>query len=429
MENSKSTPNTNEKRETMREIPKSAIKKSQYHLMHLLGVDVPHFLKGDVIELEESFQVHYEFPEHLIRFDEIRSFTRDLKLRYLLNIADLTSVQKTRYTFDLRPEEIYFTKNGLPQLKSRGLKNIVEPLPITDEEFLNRYKALVICAFNQRTDFDSLIGGNLQLHKGTGFEKRVAEAESFDELKEVLNTQYNQQRDIYTHQYAYVQKKRFSIYKWIAIAGGVLTILLASVLLYFYFSVMKHNSVVEKGYRDYVRADYTNVLNDYKDLDASKLDKETLYVYARSYIETNKQGLEKEKKENLLNNITPDANKDYLLYWTELGQGNLDEALNIATYLDDNDITKLALINKLNEIKNSPNLSSEKRSEQTKKYNDKLQDILDKEKEAKDAESEKQASAAKAKDEKLKQQEENEKKQKEQAQKDKEKQQEAERSK
>ena len=53
----------------------------------------------------------------------------------------------------------------------------------------------------------------------------------------------------------------------------------------------------------------------------------------------------------MLNSVTPDANKDYLLYWMQLGQGHLDEALNIATYLDDNDITKLALINKLNEIK------------------------------------------------------------------------------
>ena len=52
----------------------------------------------------------------------------------------------------------------------------------------------------------------------------------------------------------------------------------------------------------------------------------------------------------MLNSVTPDANKDYLLYWMQW-QGHLDEALNIATYLDDNDITKLALINKLNEIK------------------------------------------------------------------------------
>ena len=85
----------------------------------------------------------------------------------------------------------------------------------------------------------------------------------------------------------------------------------------------------------------------------------------------------------MLNSVTPDANKDYLLYWMQLGQGHLDEALNIATYLDDNDITKLALINKLNEIKNNSDLSNDKRSEQTKKYNDKLQDILDKEKKLK----------------------------------------------
>lgn len=77
--------------------------------------------------------------------------------------------------------------------------------------------------------------------------------------------------------------------------------------------------------------------------------------------------------------MTPNSNKDYLLYWMELGQGHLDEAINIATYLDDNDITKLALINKLNEIKNNGDLSNDKRSEETKKYNDKLQDILDKE--------------------------------------------------
>ena len=143
---------------------------------------------------------------------------------------------------------------------------------------------------------------------------------------------------------------------------------------------MKHNERIEKGYQAFVKEDYTQVLNTYDDLDGKKLDKEALYIYAKSYIQTNKQGLEKDKKENLLNNVTPNSNKDYLLYWMELGQGHLDEAINIATYLDDNDITKLALINKLNEIKNNGDLSNDKRSEETKKYNDKLQDILDKRK-------------------------------------------------
>ncbi|WP_416146100.1 type VII secretion protein EssB/YukC [Pseudomonas aeruginosa] len=38
-------------------------------------------------------------------------------------------------------------------------------------------------------------------------------------------------------------------------------------------------------------------------------------------------------------------------------------------------MTKLALINKLNEIKNNGDLSNDKRSEETKKYNDKLDKV------------------------------------------------------
>lgn len=37
-------------------------------------------------------------------------------------------------------------------------------------------------------------------------------------------------------------------------------------------------------------------LNDYKDLNGKNLDKEALYIYAKSYVQTNKQGLEKIKR-------------------------------------------------------------------------------------------------------------------------------------
>lgn len=50
-----------------------------------------------------------------------------------------------------------------------------------------------------------------------------------------------------------------------------------------------------------------------------------------------------------------------------MSRGHLDETeFMLPTYLDDNDITKLALINKLNEIKNNGDLSNDKRSEETK---------------------------------------------------------------
>ncbi|MCE7782230.1 type VII secretion protein EssB [Staphylococcus arlettae] len=422
------TANIQKQRVDMREISKASIKAEHHHLMYLLEQNSQYFMDADVTELKDSYQIHYQISEHTIPFDNIKNFAKNEKLRYLLNISKLQDISNTRYTFNLSADELYFTKDGLPLVKTRGLKNVVAPLALSEEEFLTRYKALVITAFNQKTSFEALVEGNLALHKGTPFEKKIIEANTLQQLTVLLNEQYDKQQKDYTQNFAYVRKTRYTVFKWIAISVGVVAIGLLALLAYMYFSVMKMNDQVEKGYQAYVKADYTQVLNKYKDLNGKHLDKEALYIYATSYIQTNKQGLEKEKKENLLNNITPNSNKDYLLYWVELGQGHLDEALNIATYLDDNDIMKLALINKLSDIKNNPDLSNDKRSEATKKYNDKLQDILDREKDVKDEKAKKQEQEDQKKDKKLKQQEENEKKQKEQEQKDKEKRQKAERN-
>ncbi len=58
-------------------------------------------------------------------------------------------------------------------------------------------------------------------------------------------------------------------------------------------------SALKKDTKHCLKDDYTQVLNTYDDLDGKKLDKEALYIYAKSYIQTNKQGLEKDDK-NLL---------------------------------------------------------------------------------------------------------------------------------
>ena len=78
--------------------------------------------------------------------------------------------------------------------------------------------------------------------------------------------------------------------------GKYFRIITYRILVYLYFSVMKNHNQVEKGYKDYVKSDYTQVLNDYKDLNGKNLDKEALYIYAKSYVQTNKQGLEKIKR-------------------------------------------------------------------------------------------------------------------------------------
>ncbi len=138
--------------------------------MYLLEQHSPYFIDAELTELRDSFQIHYDINDNHTPFDNIKSFTKNEKLRYLLNIKNLEEVNRTRYTFVLAPDELFFTRDGLPIAKTRGLQNVVDPLPVSEAEFLTRYKALVICAFNEKQSFDALVEGNLELHKGTPFE-------------------------------------------------------------------------------------------------------------------------------------------------------------------------------------------------------------------------------------------------------------------
>ena len=63
------------------------------------------------------------------------------------------------------------------------------------------------------------------------------------------------------------------LFKWLGIAMSIIGVLLIACLAYLYFFVMKNEEQVEKGYQSYVKADYTQVLNDYKDLDGKILIK------------------------------------------------------------------------------------------------------------------------------------------------------------
>ncbi|MBN4952492.1 type VII secretion protein EssB/YukC, partial [Staphylococcus sp. EG-SA-2] len=190
----------------MREIPKSSIKPEHFHLMYLLEQHSPYFIDAELTELRDSFQIHYDINDNHTPFDNIKSFTKNEKLRYLLNIKNLEEVNRTRYTFVLAPDELFFTRDGLPIAKTRGLQNVVDPLPVSEAEFLTRYKALVICAFNEKQSFDALVEGNLELHKGTPFETKVIEAATLDLLTAFLDEQYQKQEQDYSQNYAYVRK-------------------------------------------------------------------------------------------------------------------------------------------------------------------------------------------------------------------------------
>ncbi|MDK7283151.1 type VII secretion protein EssB [Staphylococcus pettenkoferi] len=411
----------------LRRIPKVKLTSENVHEIYLLEETHTHFVDAEIIDAIDEYQLKFNHLDELIPFNSISEYSKAEKLRYLFNISELFKLLESRYTFELKPSELYFTINGIPKIRNRGLKGIVTPLSQTTDLLLAQYKALVISTFNKKVTYDTLIQGNLELYKGTRFENEVLNSKSLKDLSLLLKQSYESQITYKKQHVRLVNKKLYFTFKWSSIVLAVALFALLSYSFYVNYAVVKRQHTILKGYESYITKNYTQVLNQFSKLDGKKLSKSDLYLYARSYIQTNQQDLDKEKKENLLNNITENTNKDYLLYWYELGHGHLDQALNIATYIDDNDLTKLALINKITNIKKNPKLNEQKRAEQSKKYNEKLQNIIDKEKGVKEEQEKSRKDKEEKQNKKQKQQEENEKKQKKQELEDKKKKREAER--
>ncbi len=103
----------------MRGRPKSSIKPEHFHLMYLLEQHSPYFIDAELTELRDSFQIHYDINDNHTPFDNIKSFTK-MKVTILLNIKNLEEVNRTRYTFVLAPDELFFTRDGLPIAKQEG---------------------------------------------------------------------------------------------------------------------------------------------------------------------------------------------------------------------------------------------------------------------------------------------------------------------
>ena len=82
-----------------------------------------------------------------------------------------------------------------------------------------------------------------------------------------------------------------------------------------------------------------------------------------------------DKQKERLSKINTQSNADYLSYWILIGQAKIDEAIDVASFLDDPQLLMYGITKKIDELQRNPELSSEKRTEQLNSYKSKLEEL------------------------------------------------------
>ena len=340
----------------------------------LLVAEQPYFVNQNVIEEEGKLTIESLLTDEYYSWDKLITMIDEEKLRHLINIGQLFhALQDSIYTYNLSPNNLVFSRNGNPLFVFRGVKGQVPPYDVVSlDEFTVNFKAMIVSLLDKKTSYEKLIEGQSPFYKGKLFCETIMKAETLDEIISLLEEKYLEEREQNKEKFSRVPNKLVSRLKLTTLITSLIGFFSLVGVLYFLFFAMPSQQMISDLRLAFVHQDYSAVVSTVKNTDSKSLSQDDSYMVAYSVIKTEPL-TEAQKTE--LSKISTQSNTDYLRYWVLIGQSKIDEAMDIASYLDDPQLLMYGLTKKIDEVQRNPNLTSEQRTEQLNNYKGKLEEL------------------------------------------------------
>ena len=340
----------------------------------LLVAEQPYFVNQNVIEEEGKLTIESLLTDEYYSWDKLITMIDEEKLRHLINIGQLFhALQDSIYTYNLSPNNLVFSRNGNPLFVFRGVKGQVPPYDVVSlDEFTVNFKAMIVSLLDKKTSYEKLIEGQSPFYKGKIFCETIMKAENLDEIISLLEEKYLEEREQNKEKFSRVPNKLVFRLKLTTLITSLIGFFSLVGVLYFLLFAMPSQKMISDLRLAFVHQDYSTVVSTVKNTDSKSLSQDDSYMVAYSVIKTEPL-TEAQKTE--LSKISTQSNTDYLRYWVLIGQSKIDEAMDIASYLDDPQLLMYGLTKKIDEVQRNPNLTSEQRTEQLNNYKGKLEEL------------------------------------------------------
>ena len=340
----------------------------------LLTAEQPYFVAQIVIEEGDKLAIESLLTDEYYFWDKLITMIDEEKLRHLINIGQLfNSLKDSIYTYELSPSNLAFSRNGNPLFIFRGVKGQVPPYDaLSLDEFTVNFKAMIVSLLDKKVSYEELIEGQSPFYKGKLFCETIMKTESLDEILSLLVENHLKEKEQNKEKFSRVSNKLVSRLKLTTIITSLIGVFSIIGILYFVLFAMPSQQMISDLRLAFVHQDYSTVVSTVKNTDSKSLSQDDTYMVAYSVIKTEPL-TEAQKTE--LSKISTQSNTDYLRYWVLIGQSKIDEAIDIASYLDDPQLLMYGLTKKIDEVQRNPNLTSEQRTEQLNSYKGKLEEL------------------------------------------------------
>ncbi|MDY6062618.1 MAG: type VII secretion protein EssB [Erysipelotrichaceae bacterium] len=341
----------------------------------LLKGDNSYFINSNIVKTEEGVSLIFTYEEEqYFTWDDAMEMGKDERIRLLLNIWNIfPDLKQTFFTYEMKPENLLFDRNGLPRLLSKGIQNQVPPYePIMEGEFITLYKAMIVALVDKKKSFQELMDGQLDFYKSTLFAEKIIKATTLDEIKVLLEEEYKKEKQNSVTYLTVVPKKFVTLLKAVTAIGSFMTILGCAISGYILLDTLPKERNISNIRQAFINNNYSDVITLAKKVDSKKISQDDKYLIAYSTIMT--EPLTAAQKTEL-SKISTQSSEAYLRYWIMIGQQNIDEAINIASYLDDPQLMMYGLTKKIDDVQRDPSLSAEERTSTINDLKNKLDEL------------------------------------------------------
>lgn len=340
---------------------KSDVQVNEKQDLALLQIAHPLLMDTRVDWEEDAITFTYQLPKEHLSFAELKTATKEDKLRAMANMAAVEQLLDLPLTFFIHPENILFDYNLLPTIAYRGLQGKMPP-KVTDYGLLLRqYKSLIITLFEKNQDFSKLYEGQLEIKKGSEFIQTILKMDSFTEIKNYLIENYNQTVAYTQKNIKKVSKTKFQLTKQLSIWMSILAVLLIVPLAYLLFFRLPFLDRMQDTDTAFLKNDYEAVITTLEPVKTATIPFTQKYELAYSFVQG--EALQEQQKKVILNNVTLKSDENYLDYWIENGRGNLDEALDIAKNLEESDLILYGITQKIEQVRKDTKMSGTEKEE------------------------------------------------------------------
>ncbi len=321
-----------------------------------LFLDVVINWQEDYVDLKSSLPVGYFAGE-------VKDQTTSQKLKLLLNLMSLSQLlEEGKLTTFIHPQNIYLDYNGNPKLIYRGIVGLMPGSQPNDDEFLRQIKCLAGYLFTKHS-FDDLYNGLLpEIAKESRFLQDILAIDDLNSMQDFLKKTYEQYAQAEKKSVVKVPRKKFFLFKQLALWFGIALVLTLIPLGYLLINKVPTDTSCLNANTDFLAQKYDKTINDLQHVKLSKLGKTQKYELAYSYVQG--KGFDTTQRNNIMKNITLQSNPNYLNFWIMDGRGQLDDALATAKQLQDSNLIMYALLEKMDSVKTNKKLNATKREQQ-----------------------------------------------------------------